>query len=134
MNCFEMSQIAAVRIRTVCEALQADDAGEACDTYRLTEELNGFSAFGDRLVVERRYPAAQEVHYSAATAYAEMLLASHVLGRERLVVVQTPATNPLQEAQDRGIGLGTIRDEQIAVLGCANVPWVDDGKTTYHPL
>ncbi len=58
----------------------------------------------------------------------QMFASSDILGRQDLAVAQPSATDPLEEAQHRGVSIGAVRDEQVAVLGSTDVPVIDHAE------
>ncbi len=52
---------------------------------------------------------------------AKVLGGGDICGGEHLVVMQSPGADPLEEAQDRGVGVGTVGDEKVRVLGGPHV-------------
>src|ERR1700675_1124442 len=63
-----------------------------------------------------------------------MLHISDILSREHLVVAQSPAVDPLDEAQHRSVCVGTVWHKQVAVLGRTNVTVVDHAEATDHNI
>jgi len=134
MQCFEITQVAAIGIGTTCQALEPDYAGQSGDPDRLSEKLYGLGTLGDGLEIQRRESAAHEVHNPIASIDAQTWRIGHISGREDLVVAQALRVRPLQEAQDRRIGLGPIRHKQITVLGRANMTVVDHTEAAYNDI
>jgi len=132
VNRFEVAQIAAVRVGTVREALEAHHARQARDPHRLAEKLDGFSPRSNRVEVERWQTAAQQVDDAATTVDTKMLRAGDVCGGQNLAIAQTPPFHPLEKAQHGSVRIYPVRDEQIAVLGGTNVTVIDHAESSDH--
>jgi hypothetical protein len=128
VNRFEMSQIVAVGVGAVGQALEAHEARKGSYSHSLTTEVDDFGAFGDGLVVQRRQASTHEIDDSVTAPDAQMVRTSDILKRERLVVEQSPSIHPIEETQYRGIRIRTIWDKQVTVLGGADVAMGDYGK------
>ncbi len=130
----EVSQIAAVGVETIRQALEAHQTAQARDPYRSTAELDGFCSLRHSLEVQRREPTAKDVDDAVPTIYAQTARIRNLGARQDLPVTQAPTVHLLDEAHDRCIGLAAICHQQIAVLGCTNVAVGNYGKTPDHHM
>jgi hypothetical protein len=114
----------------VCQALEANQAGEAGYAHRSAAKLDRFRAFGNGVVVQRWKPSPHDVDDSVAAVDTQMMRTRDILGRERLAVAEPPAIYSLQKAQHSTVSVRTVWHEQVAVLGCTNMPMSYHRETT----
>jgi hypothetical protein len=126
---FEVSQVAAVWVGPIRETLEAHQAAKARDAYRPTTELDRFGLLCHGVEVQGWESSAQDVDDAVAAVHTQAARFCNVSESQDLLVAKSPTFHPLEKTQDCCVGLGTVRHQQVAVLGRANVPVRDHGET-----
>jgi hypothetical protein len=66
------------------------------------------------------------------TVETEVLCPGDVPGGQDLAIAQPGGADPLEEAENRLVGLGTVRHQQVGVVGRPQIAVGDDAEATDH--
>ena len=102
------------------ESLESDDAAQAGDRKYKTVVIGAHRLGLDRVEIERRQTATQNVDQAGVGGDSEMLLIDQVVVLERSSVSLTDRTELSRRRQHPKVVHGIVGDEEVDVLGGAN--------------
>ncbi len=118
----------------VRQPLEADKAGERCHANDLAVPFVHLCALGNGVVVERRQAASHNVDDAVTAVDPQIRRAGDVLGRQALVVMESPCVHTLEKTQHGCVGVGAVWDKQVAGLGRADVAVVGDAEAADYDI